>query len=76
MVEGYLILGSFSHFIMSAQASGAQVEVFGLAIDNDGGRVHVGYPGALGMALGVADIITGLRYFPAQITFQSQFSFN
>jgi len=47
--------------VLGAQASGAQVKPFWLAIYNDGGGMNVGYPAAVGVALGVADIMTELR---------------
>ena len=55
----------FSHFIPGAQAPGAQVKVFHLTIDEDSGGVNIGYPAPVGMAFGVADIMTELRYFIA-----------
>ena len=51
--------------MLGAQASGTQVKAFWLAIYHDGGRVNVGRPAAVGMAFGVADIMTELRCFPA-----------
>ena len=44
-----------------AQASGAQVESFWLAIDNEGGRVNIGQPEAVGVAFRMADIMAKLR---------------
>ncbi len=58
-------LGGFGHFIPGAQASGAQVKAFWLTIDYDFGRVDIGYPAAVGMPLGMADIMTELRRFSA-----------
>ena len=54
-------LNSFSYLVLVAQAPGAQVKPFWLSIDNDGGGMDVGYPAAVGVALGVADIMTELR---------------
>ena len=54
-------LSGLSRFMLSAQAPGAQVESFGLAIYNDSNRVNVGHPATIGMALGVAHIMTELR---------------
>ena len=62
--------------MLAAQASGAQVEMFHLTFNNNGSRMNVGHPVALGVALGVADIITILRYFSAEIALQSQISLN
>jgi len=47
--------------MLSTQAPGAQVKPFWLAIYNNGGGMNVGYPAAVGVALGVADIMTKLR---------------
>ena len=46
--------------MLSTQASGAQVEPFLLAIYNDSSRVNIGHPATLGMAFGVAHIMTKL----------------
>ena len=60
---GYLIdrLNSFSDLMLATQASGAQVKPFRLAIDNYGGGLYIWYPAAVGVAFGVADIMTELR---------------
>jgi hypothetical protein len=47
--------------MLGAQASGAQVKPFWLAVYQDGGGVNIGYPAAVGVAFGVADIMTELR---------------
>ena len=47
--------------MLVAQASGAQVKPFWLAVYNDGGWMDIGYPAAIGVVLGVADIMTELR---------------
>ena len=51
----------FSHLVLSAQASGAQIETFWLTIDNNGGRVYIRHPAPISVALGMADIMTELR---------------
>jgi hypothetical protein len=56
---------SFGCFVLGAQASGAKVEVLHLAVNWDGGGVNVGRPVPVGMAFGMADIMTVLRYFAA-----------
>ena len=43
-------LCGFSHFVLVAQASGAQVESLWLTIYNDSNRVNIGHPPTLGMA--------------------------
>jgi hypothetical protein len=61
---------NFSRFILGAQAPGAQVETFHLAVDDNSGGVNIGGPAPVGMAFGVADIMTELRRLTAQITLQ------
>jgi hypothetical protein len=62
-------LGFFG-FMLRAQAAGAQVEVPGLAIDIYGCGVNIGRPASVGTALGMADMMTEKRGFPAQIALQ------
>ena len=47
--------------MLVAQAPGAQVKSLWLSVYNDGGRVNVGCPATVGVAFGVADIMTELR---------------
>jgi len=47
--------------MLGAQAPGAQVKSFWLTIYSDGGRVNIGQPATVGVALGMADIMTELR---------------
>ena len=47
--------------MLGAQASGAQVKPFWLAIYNDSDRVNIGHPATVGMALGMANVMTELR---------------
>jgi len=47
--------------MLGAKAPGAQVNSFRLAINEDGGRVNIGSPASVGVALGVTDIVTELR---------------
>jgi hypothetical protein len=49
--------------MLAAQAPGAQVHFFGLPIYDDGNRVDIGQPLALGMTLRVAHIMTELGCF-------------
>jgi hypothetical protein len=51
------------YFILGAQAPGTQVELFRLAVDHDGSGVDIGIEPAIGMALGMADILTEHRTF-------------
>jgi len=54
-------LNGFGNLMMGTQAPGTQVEPFHLAVNHDGSRVDVRYPAAVGVALGVADVMTELR---------------
>ncbi len=47
--------------MLAAQASGAQIQSLLLAIYGDNCRVNVRHPAAVGMALGMADIMAKLR---------------
>jgi len=46
--------------MLSTQASGAQVELFWLAIYNDSNRVNIRYPATIGTMFRVAHIVTEL----------------
>ena len=58
-------LDSLGDFVPGAQAPGAQVKAFWLSVNDNGSRVYIGYPAAVGVALGMADIMTELGRFPA-----------
>ena len=62
-------LGS-SRLVLSAQAAGAEVKVPRLAVDIDGGGVDIGGPAAVGMPLGVTDVLTEKRGLTANIALQ------
>ena len=51
----------FSYLVLGAEAPGAQVSTFRLTINEDGGRVNIGSPASVGVALGVTDVMTELR---------------
>jgi hypothetical protein len=51
--------------MLRAQAPGTEVQPFGLAIDNYSGGMNIGHPAAVGVAFGMADIMTELGCFPA-----------
>jgi len=51
------------HFMLGAQTPGAQVHTFSLAVNDEGSRVNIGYPAAVGMPLGVTYVMTKLRCF-------------
>jgi len=51
--------------MLGAQAPGAKVQPFRLTVYNNSGGVDVGYPAAVGMAFGMANIMTKLRCFSA-----------
>jgi hypothetical protein len=51
--------------MLTSQAPGAQVEAFGFAVDINGGRMYIRRPAAVGVTLGMADIMPELRCFTA-----------
>ena len=51
--------------MLGTQAPGAQVEALRFTVYDNSSRLDIGHPAAVGMALGVADIITKLSGFPA-----------
>jgi hypothetical protein len=51
--------------MLIAQAPGAQVEAFGFAVDKNGGGMYIRRPAAVGVTLGVANIMPELRRFAA-----------
>ena len=51
--------------MLSAQASGAQVEALWLTVYSNSNRMNIRQPAAIGVALGVAHIMTELSGFPA-----------
>ena len=57
-------------FVLVAQAAGAKIKMFLLAVNNKGGGVYIGRPVPVGMAFGVADIRTVHGGFPANIALQ------
>jgi hypothetical protein len=59
-----------SCFILRAQASGAEIETSGATVNLNGNRVNIRQPFALGMPFGMADVLSELRSFTAQITLQ------
>ncbi len=61
-VQGVL---SVSDLMLGTQAPGAQVEAFCLTINIYGSGMDIGYPAAVGAALGVTDIMAELWCFPA-----------
>jgi hypothetical protein len=58
------ILG-FSSFVLRAQATGAQIEVPGFAINIYGSGVNIGRPATVGVTLGMANMMTEKRCFTA-----------
>ena len=53
-------LPGLSHFMLTAQAPGAQVEPLRLTIHDDCGRMNIWNPAPVGMTLGMAHIMTEL----------------
>ena len=54
-----------SHLVLGAQASGAEVHPFRLAVYGDGDGVNIRYPAPVGVAFGVAYIMAEHRCFAA-----------
>ena len=52
-----------SHLVLGAQASSAQVESLWLTSYNNSSWVNIGHPATIGMALGVAYVVTKLGGF-------------
>jgi hypothetical protein len=57
--------GSFGYFVLSTQAPGTQVEAFCLTVYGYFGGMDVGPPHPVGVAFGMADVMTELRRFSA-----------
>jgi len=47
--------------VLVAQASGAQIQPFWFAINNNGNWMNVRHPATIGVAFGVANIMSELR---------------
>jgi hypothetical protein len=56
--------------MLTAQASGAQVEPFRLTIDGDSNRMNIGHPLTVGVPFRVAYVMTELRCFATYIALQ------
>jgi len=56
---------SFGDLMLGSQAPGTQVEPFCLTINIYSSGMDVGYPAAVGAALGVTDIMAEQWCFPA-----------
>lgn len=59
--------GLASQLLLGAQALHANVELSRLSIDGQGRGVYVGQPTSVGVALGVAHVMTGSRYLAANL---------
>ena len=55
----------FSRLMLVTQATGTQVQAFCLAVDVDSSGMYIRRPAAVGVTLGMADIMTELRRFTA-----------
>lgn len=53
---------------MAAQASGADIDLFPLAVDDHRGLLDVGQPLPFGVAVGVTDVVTKRNAFSADFT--------
>ena len=61
-------------FILSPDAAGTQVHSFGFTIDHDGRGMYVSIKAAVGMLLGMADVLTKHWGFPTDVTLQNRYS--
>jgi hypothetical protein len=73
-VREYRERSGFGDLMLGPQAPSTDVNVLGLAIDVDGGGVYISYPTPVGAALGMTDMMTELRCFPANIALQLSLS--
>jgi len=55
--------------MLVTEAPGAQVKPFRLSVYNDGSGMNVGYPLPIGVAFGVADIVSKLGCLTTYVTF-------
>jgi hypothetical protein len=62
---------SFKGFVLGAQAARADFHVLGCAVNQDGGGMNISRPVAVGVALGVADVMTVKRGLAANIALHS-----
>jgi hypothetical protein len=62
--------------VLGAQAPGAEVHPFRLALYGDGYGVDVGRPLPVGVAFGMAYIMAEHRRFTAQVALQALYSFD
>jgi hypothetical protein len=62
--------------VLGAQAAGAEVHPFRLALYGDGDGVDIGRPAPIGVALGVAYIMAEHRRLAAYIALQVSYSFD
>jgi hypothetical protein len=53
------------NFVLSAQTSGAEIELLKLAVNHNRSRMDIGVKPAIGMPFGMADILTKHRAFTA-----------
>jgi len=59
--------GLASQFLLGAQALHADFELLRLSVDGQGRGVHIGQPTSVGVAFGVAHVMTGFRYLAANL---------
>jgi hypothetical protein len=62
--------GGSGRFVLSTQATRAEVQALVLATHENPGRMDVGFRTAVGMALGMADVRTELQRLAANIALQ------
>ena len=65
-----------SNFILGSQAAGADLDLFHFAINHDGCCMDIGIEPPVGMAFGMANILTEHRCFTANFALQDRNSFD
>jgi hypothetical protein len=61
-------------FILSPDAAGTQVHSLRFTIDLDGSGMYVSIEAAIGMLLGMANVLTKHWGFPTDVTLQNRYS--
>jgi len=60
---------------LGTYTSGAEIKLFGFAIDSNRSRMDVRFKTAVRMLLGMADVLSEHRGFSTDIAFQGKYSF-
>jgi len=57
--------------MLSSQTPGAEIKPLWFPVHGDSNRMNIRQPTAVGTVFRMTDVMTKLRYFPAQVTFHS-----